>query len=272
MLLLAFAACTGDQSPVAELFVLPPSDLGTALAASSGFDATDGAAIGRALDATTPVFEAVDPGWESPVFLFDELLTDDRVRDENQCPFVTLSGDTTTHEGGCRSQDGYEFEGTATDRTWTEDDVTWRRLELDLEVVGDTEDVLFDSVTLSGVIQRGVPSDGSIDAHVDVNLQMEVLGYFERHGGTDSRLEAWTSVVVSGAWEEQGDSLLIDTTVNVAGAGGMMVQSDGLVETSACPVEAEGVATLGDGITASLGGASSCDRCADVGGIAACAP
>lgn len=272
MLLLAVAACTGDQSPVADLFLIPPADLGTALAASSGFDATDGAAIGRTLDATTPVFEAVDPGWESPVFLFDELLKDDRVRDENQCPFVTLSGDTTTHEGGCRSQDGYEFDGTATDRSWTEDGVTWRRLELDLTAVGDTDDVLFDAVTLSGVIQRGVPTDDSIDSHVDINLHLEVLGYFERHGGTDTRLEAWTSWTLSGAWEEQGDNMLIDATADVAGAGGMMVQSESLEETPACPVEAEGAATLGDGITATFGGASSCDECADVGGVAACAP
>jgi hypothetical protein len=272
MFVLPLLACTGEQSPVADLFVLPPADLGSALAASSGFDPADGPSIGRAFDATTPVFEATDPTWESPIFIFDELLTDERVRDQNQCPFITLSGDTTTHEGGCRSQDGYEFEGTASDRSWTEDGITWRRLELDLSVVGDTDDVLFDRVALSGVLQRGTPADGAFDTHVDVNLQMEVLGYFERRGGTDPRLEAWASWVASGAYEDVGDSLLVDLTVDIAGAGGMMIQSEALVKTSACPVEADGLATLAEDVIATLGGAASCDACADVAGTLACAP
>lgn len=275
MIVPLLVACTGDPNPIRALFALPYADLGAPVASATGFDAADGTTVGRALDSTLPVFEAIDPGWQTPTFLFDELLTDERVRDPNQCPFVTVSGEATVHEGGCRSSGGYDYIGSASDRSWTEDGVAWRSLDLDLEVVGDTEDVLFDRVLLSGVVQRGVPEDDAIDAHVDINLRIEVEGYFERHGD-DPRTEAWAAWSMSGAWEETGDAVLADLSVDVAGGGGMMVRSEALTAGSGCPIEVRGDATLGDGVTATFAGVDGCDACAEIvfegGTSSACAP
>ena len=73
MLLSFLAACTEKLGPgaIAELpFVLDPVEVGAPLTSGTGFDPSDGDAIGLALDNVLPVFDpttGADPAWDTPM-------------------------------------------------------------------------------------------------------------------------------------------------------------------------------------------------------------
>ncbi len=263
--LLGVLGCTPTEtkSPNGISFALAPADLGTARAAATGFDPADGDATGLALDQVLPVFGNPVPLWEAPLFVL-ELLRRDNVRSEGDCPFERIQEDgATLYEGDCRSSYGYEFAGDLAEHEWTEDGVDRHRIEADVEVEGDVDDPLFERVVLQGAMERAVPEDGSIDAHYDVNLRLEVLGYWESRPGEEARATAWTEWVVSGTAEEVDGRWAVDLAAEVGGAGGMTVASGALTESGSCPIELDGEALLGEGITATFA-AASCDACADV--------
>jgi hypothetical protein len=286
MLLPFLAACTGAPAPdpLADLsFALASADLGAPVTDSVGFDPTAGDALGLVLDAVLPVFRAdagADPAWDTPMDVW-ALLRDDRVQDPGVCPFERIDDGTSVFEGGCRSSNGYTFEGDVAERQWDEDGVSRYRLDADVEVLGDADSVLFDRVSLHGAIARAVPDDGAVDAHLDVNLVLAVEGYWERRGADPEAPEvrAWRAWTVSGTLENVDDTWIAGLAADIDGSGGVPLAAASLVRASTCPIEAEGEASLGEGVAAvfeGAGGATPCDACArvtsDAGETSACAP
>ncbi|MDP2315445.1 MAG: hypothetical protein Q8P41_21285 [Pseudomonadota bacterium] len=280
LLLLACTGSDGTDGPSDLAFVLPTADVGTPLTGGTGFDPADGAAIGLVLDHLLPVFDAdasADPAWDTPAAVW-ALLQPETVRDPGVCPFERVDGDVSIHEGGCRSSGGYEFTGDVSERTWEEGGAARYRFEADVEVIGDTESANFDRVRIVGALERAVPDDDSVDAHLDVNLRIEVAGYWERREQPDDpRARAWASWTVSGSIEHLDGTWVTDVAADIGGSGGLRVESAALTQKSTCPIEAVGEAWLGEGVTATFEGAASCDACATVvatGGteVLACAP
>lgn len=277
LVLLTLTACTGAEDNLGAhgiAFVLPPADLGAARAAASGIDVTDGDALGRALDATLPVFGEPLPLWEIPGAVWAILQRED-VRNEGVCPIEVVRDGATVHEGGCRTSYGYDIAGDVSERAWDEDGAARELLEADVEVIGDVEDPVFERITMSGSLLKVVPDDDSVTAHYDVNLALEVLGYWEQRADDDPRALTWSSWIVSGSVEEVAGRWTVDLTADIGGAGGVTITSEALVEKSTCPIELEGNAGLTEGVTASFT-AASCDACASIshggGTTEACQP
>lgn len=274
-MLLALLACTpaGDDDAVVP-FALPAADLGAPVAAGTGFDPADGPGIGRALDGALPVFAEGAPLWDTPLAVW-ALVMDDTVRTAGACPAEQIDGDTHAYLGDCRSSFGYEYAGDATERAWTEDGVDRERLTADLEVIGDVEGAEFDRAALSGAVERAVPEDGRVDAHYDVNLRLSLEGYWARRDADDPREATWADWAVSGTAEVTDGVWRVDLAVEIGGAGGMRVASEALARGGSCPIEADGEATLAEGVTA-IFAAATCDGCAKVlhegGETAACRP
>lgn len=271
--LLACADPTAGEHGVT--FVLAPADLGAPVAASTGFDPADGDTVGMALDQALPVFGEEEPAWNVPMTLW-ELASRSTVADPGTCPFDRVEGDETIHEGGCRSTSGYEFEGEVRERTWTEEEVTRTRFEADLTVTGDADGVVFDSLVLRGVVERAEPADASVDAHLDVNLALSLIGYWEQRDPDEPRATAWADWAVSGAIESAGETTVADAALEIGGGGGLYVAASGLLAKDTCPIEAVGTAELGEGIDATLEGVDGCDACATIsfegGTSSACDP
>jgi hypothetical protein len=246
-----------------------PADVGEALAPGTGLDPADGEAFGLALDESAGFFTDGDPAWDAIDALW-ELIGSELVMDVGTCPWTEISGDATLFHAGCRSSQGYEWDGEATTRRWEDGDGDHERYELDLEVVGDVEDPRFERVKLLGQAERVRAEDVT---HVDVNVSLEVSGYWERVAPTDPRLRGWAAWAVSGSFERAGDALRVEEQADIGGSGGFRLIGPELWAESACPIERAGPATLGDGTDVVFEGAAGCDACATVGGeTAACAP
>jgi hypothetical protein len=283
MLLLLLTACTpaGTDDPAGGVtFAVPPADLGAPRASRSGFDPADGDGVGLALSLVLPVFGesnpvGANPAWDLPAEVWAILQRTD-VRNAGVCPFERVDGDTTTHEGDCRTSYGYDFAGDVAERTWTEDGADRYRMDADVEVIGDTEEPVFDRIAMAGAIERAEPTDGGVDRHLDVNLHLEVEGYWDARDPDDPRLVGLQSWDVSGSLEEAGGTWVVDLAADIADVGGLGVTSAALAESD-CPVEFSGEAALSADVTADFEGVDACDRCARVVGAdgvdtLACAP
>jgi len=256
---------TGPEShdPWSVNFLVEPEDLGAPKAPASGFDPANGDALGLAMSQVLPVYGDANPAWNTPFDVW-EILQLGTVQDESVCPRTDLEGDTTLWASDCRSSQGYEFSGTASLSQW-EDDIAERiRFEVQMEVLGDVESALFERILLDGVLQEAIPFGEEVVIHLDLNLHIEVEGYWEQRGPSDPRLEAWRAWTASGSVEESPGRWSIDMAVDIAESGGFHVRAPRLDADSACPVELSGEAALAETITASFAGASSCDACAEV--------
>ena len=110
-MLLTLLACTTPEGGAHGIsFALPVADLGEPIAASTGFDPSDGDAVGMSIDQALTVFGEDEPAWNTPMTLW-ELVSRDTVSDPGVCPFDRVEGDESIHEGGCRTSDGYELDG-----------------------------------------------------------------------------------------------------------------------------------------------------------------
>lgn len=266
MRLLLLLGCADPADPGAGApFLVDPVDLGAPLAPSTGFDIADGETLGLALGAVLPVWGDDAPIWNVPDGAWT-LVQPDTVSDPSTCPAETVTDAGRTWTGGCRSSQGYEFDGAWTERTWDDGDAERTRREGRLEVLADVEDPAFTRVALEGAIERARPHGGTVDQHLDVNLRVEVEGYWEVRAPGDPRALTWASWTVSGSAEQQGDHWVADLAADIAGSGGFRLVTDGLDAEAACPIEARGGATLGDGHRLRFEGVDACDRCATVEG------
>lgn len=265
-------SCDASQiTPVG--FSLEPVDLGEARVTDEGMDPSDGDAAGLAFAAVMPGWEGGGlPPWDVPAAIW-EIALHERVADEGVCPFVTLDGGDATYQSGCRSKHGYEWEGTAKVTRSDEDGIERERWDYELSVVGDIDDARFERLSLQGAVARAV--DGDL-THVDVNLQVELLGYFEARNVEDVRTTSWSDWRASGSIEQEGEAFALSLNADVGGSGGFTLAGEELSTSEGCPVEPTGTATMGDGVEAHFEGAEACDACATIidgeATTAACAP
>ncbi len=263
-------ACAPDPEVAPPAFVVDPVSIGTPVTDGAGYDAQDGDALGWAFAFSVPAF-GENPAWDTPHEVLD-VLDSATIRDPGVCPAEQVDGDARSWVGGCRSSQGYSFVGEATLRTWTEDAVARTRWEGDLEVIGDREDPAFDRIHLVGFFEQAVPVAGTVTQHLDINLHIAVEGYWERHGETNPALDAWSDWNLAGSLEQRETFWVSELAAAVGSTGGFRFDSAALEADPACPVEAVGVADLGDGVLAEVEGVTSCDACARVGDVLACTP
>jgi hypothetical protein len=269
-MLLVLFACAEDPASAAPAFVVEPADLGEPRTDGTGFDPADGDALGIAFAYALPVF-GDNPAWDVPASA-RALLEPDTISDPGSCPREEVDGDARTWIGDCRSSQGYEFRGTATERSWTEDGVDRHRWEGDIEVVGDREDPAFTRVALAGVYEQAVPVEGTVTQHLDVNLHMEVEGYWETRRPGDAVAAAWSDWTVSGSLEQRDTFWVSLVAADVGGSGGFRFDSPALDADASCPVEVVGQGALSADVAAVLEGVASCDACANLGDTLACRP
>lgn len=267
-LLLACDPPDDAAGPADATFAVAPVDLGAPLTSGKGFDPADGEALGLAFATALPVFGEGDLSWSVPVEVW-EILQGDLVADAGICPYREIAGDGYVYTTDCRSSQGYEWSGTATQTEWDDGSLARSRFDFELEVVGDAEGVAFDRIALHGAVEHAEDGDGL--AHTDVNLALEVDGYWETRAPNDPRLRAWTRWVQSGSVEARAGGWNADLAMEVGSPSGVRFEGK-LADDAACPVEVHGEADLGDGVVATFEGVDACDACATVGDVAACAP
>lgn len=273
MWLVLFAGCDLFAEPAAVDWQITPGNLGEARVAGSGFSTTDGEGLGAAFPQLMPGWGDGFPAWDVPNAIW-EIAQHELVADEGACPYVELDGADQTFRSDCRSKDGYEWEGTVGQKDWEEAGVEYTRLDFDLTVTADVDGARFDSLSLHGAIQRGTTES---EEHVDVNLEAELLGYYEaRQQPDDARIPTWAAWGASGSAEAGDGALGIDLAADVGGTKGFRLTGAALTTSSSCPVEPGGTAELAEGVSAEFQGADGCDACATIvtadGETEACAP
>ena len=262
-MLLLLLACKDPETVPPPDFLIAPVDLGAPLTAGTGLDPSATAELGMALWAALPIF-GENPAFDMPADV-EALWHPEVVQDEGICPYSEVLQDGTLFRSDCRSTDGYDFAGSLERRAWSASDGDYLSLDADFEVVGDVEGADFGRILLRGGWAQVQPDRGEVIQHLDVNLHMEVEGYWELQKPTDPRLEAWKDWTLSGSLEQHKDGTgLVDLAVDIGGAGGFVARSSALKEAEGCPVELQGDLWLSPELKLSLGGLSSCDRCVDV--------
>jgi hypothetical protein len=258
MLVLFFACADPTEADVD--FALAPVDLGAARAPDTGLDLSDGSALGAAFPSLMPGWEeGAQPLWDVPAAVW-AIALHERVAEEGICPFVTLDGADAVYQGGCRSKHGYEWEGSARVTRDDEGGVDRERWDFDLRVIADVDEPRFDTLALTGAVARA--DDGDLE-HVDVNLELSLLGYFEaRQLPDDPRIAAWSDWRASGSAEEQAEDFRLDVAAAVGSPDGFTLAGEDLSADSRCPVEPTGEATLAARVRVEFEGAGGCDACA----------
>lgn len=264
--LMGLLACVEEKKEEAADFLVIPVALGSPLASDTQFAPGDPAGLGAALAATLPLFGG-NPTWDAPWDAW-ALQEGSTVQDEGVCPRTVVLDDGARYESDCRSTDGYEFSGAAESREWSADGMQRRRLELSMEVIGDGPDPEFDSLQLEGFLEQATPDSGTVVQHMDINLRLDVRGWFEERAPQDPRLTAWQGWAVTGSLEEYTDGRWqIDATIMSGGQGARVKAA----LEAGCPVELKGLADL-SGEQLQLNGADGCDACGEMGDAMVCAP
>lgn len=262
-MLLLLLACNGSKQEDIPSFLIEPVDLGPAIAAGVGLDTSDMAGLGLSLWAALPIF-GENPAFDAPMTV-EELWHPEVVQDEGICPYAEVLSNGTRWESDCRSTDGYDFSGWLERREWSETEADYQKLEADFEVVGDVEGADFERLKLKGSLVQVLPDNGEVLQHLDLNLHLELEGYWELQKPTDPHLEAWQRWLLSGSLEQHRDGKwLVNMQVEVGEVGGFTARSSSLQKAEGCPVELEGELSLGEQLSAQLGGLSSCDTCAGI--------
>ncbi len=262
MLLLLLACKTSESVPPPD-FLIAPVELGAPRTSGTGLDPARTEDLGLALWAALPIF-GENPAFDMPMDV-EALWHPEVVQDEGSCPYSEVLPDGTLYQSDCRSTDGYDFSGSLERRVWSASDGDYQSLDADFEVVGDVENADFGRILLRGMLAEVQPDQGDVVQHLDLNLHMEVEGYWELQKPTDPRLEAWKNWTLTGSLERHRDGgWLVDLAVEIGGAGGFIARSSNLKKAEGCPVEMAGEILLSPELRLGLGGLSSCDRCVDV--------
>lgn len=265
-------ACDPDAGG-AIAWTLTPADVGEPLVGGEGFDPAEGALLGAAFPQLMPGWNDTFPAYDVPTAIW-AIALHDLVAEEGVCPNEVLDGGGRIYQSNCRSKSGYEWTGDVTVDEWEEAGVEHARFDFSVQVDADVDEPRFDHLAIEGSVER---SQSSTATHVDVNIQAELLGYFEsRNELDDPRIATWGAWSASGSLELEGDDLRVDTHADIGGSGAFPLLAPGLATGEACPVEPAGDATMGDTVTAQFDGSSRCDACAMIvskgGETEACAP
>jgi len=261
----SLVACTGkgdDETP----WLLTPQDLGDDRASGTGFDLGDADATWVAADQLIPGMYWSWPALEMAETVFNTLLDDEGVTDPGTCPYTVADGATLTYVSNCRSQDGYQFDGTVSYTDGDTDGRDWRRWELDLEVAPSDDFPDFQRVLLRGTIitTQGNGDDDLIDA-LQANVHLGVEEYFEAINGDETEEAIWADWKLSARFERHdsadGTRILMEGATDLGSLGGFTFSGTDLVLPDTCPNEADGTLTVGAG-TLTFDGSDGCDRCA----------
>ena len=193
------AACTDGEDTEAS-WLVEAVDLGAPVATGTGYVFDTPQAAWTAAEHVVPDLRWTWPATNVPLFLWTELLMGDNVSDPGTCPYLTADGSAETWRTDCRSQDGYDWDGTYTlDET---EQGSWTVFDYDfaLDVASDVENRAFDRVALAGAMSY-VDGDGApLVRSSQSNLVMEVGGYWSR-GFEDVLEQAWQHLAITGRWE-----------------------------------------------------------------------
>lgn len=258
-----------DESP----FVLPLADLGAPLAVGGGYDLLSPQ---DAFFAARHVAPGVEERWplppsNVPLLLWEELLQGENVADPGSCPYVQANGAERVWVSGCRSEDGYDWEGTVRVEETSDEGGDWERWRFDLEVVSEVEGRSFDRVRLLGGFDY-MSGDGEVDRWVQANWSVEAEGYWANNF-EDELEDAWRALALTGVYQAQTTEAgalryVLEATVDLGDTGGFNATSDTFTAGAAtgCPVEPTGALTLVGAQTAVLTfeGPDRCDGCAQL--------
>ncbi len=258
-------ACDGETDLV-DPWLVEDIDLGDPLASGTGYVFDTPQSAWFAAEHVVPDLTWVWPASNLPLYLWTEVLMGENVSDQGTCPYVTASGGSQVWKSGCRSQDGYDWDGTFTEDEDYEDGWTTYSYLFALEVASEVDNRAFDRIALSGEV---VYTDGDDEALVrasQANLTLEASGYWSR--GFEDELEAaWSGLVLTGRWEgtmvDGTEVVLIDARVDLGELGGFHVT--GSVSGDGCLVEPAGEIVLAGAQQARLvfEGQERCDGCAE---------
>jgi hypothetical protein len=263
--LLLLGGCTGkgEDTGVAA-WQVQSRDLGAAYASGDQtMDLSEGATAWFAAEQFIPMLEWRQPGAEIPLYMWDQIMRP-TVADDGVCPLNEASGATYTWKTyDCRSSQGYEFTGEVSETRWTESGWDWVRYDLDMEVVGDTEDRSFDRIALKGALIY-VDGDGDLAEAVQVNVRATAEGLLSGADLDDPREPLWNEWALTARYEQSADGThKMRGDTSLGSLGGAHFESDALADVG-CAAAPDGVLLLQGQQTARLKfqGASDCRRCA----------
>jgi hypothetical protein len=170
-------------------------------------------------------------------------------------------GERSTYQSDCRSRDGYEWSGSVEYREWEEGGLARETYNFDISVAADVEDPAFTALSIAGSVARAVVDEVE---HVDVDLELALVGYFESQGeSNDPRLAAWADWRASGSIEVENATIRSQVHANVAGSGAVPIVGKLSIDAG-CSIEPEGDLSLDDTTAARFQGADACDACAEI--------
>ena len=262
------SACNKDNE---NPWLLEAADLGADVATADGYAMEGGSAAWLAAAQVLPNQVWIDPGYELPLAIWDEIVEDESIADEGSCPYVVAEGPTLTWISNCRSQDGYDWSGSVSRTDGEQDGRVTTLWEMDLEVIADTDYPRFTRVMMAGsvLITEG---DGDLIEGVQTNLVTAVEDFESVAQGDDTQKAVWSSGwALSARYEEQhstdGTLLVTEGATELGEYGGLSFSGTALSIDDLCPAEPEGVFTLKAASEAELafdGLTGACDQCADV--------
>ena len=265
-LLIMLAACGGGSNSDLD-WLIEPMDLGS-YAKGTGYTFDSPQTTWFAGEHGLPELRWTAPPSNIPIYLWEDVLSGENVRDAGSCPYMTLDGETTTWSANCRSQEGYDWNGSVS-LTETNEEHRSELWVFDLEVSSDREERIFDTVRLEGTLHYVTGDNAPLSRHAQVNMSIQAPGYWA--GAFDDALdEAWTDLAMSGTWESQIKNKLefwqIEAAIDLGTMGGFEVHTEQLWVEPDCAGEPRGEARLSGTNEARLvfEGVDTCNGCAQL--------
>lgn len=261
---LTFGCRAGSETvkPVIEL-----SDLGAPRATlNAPLDSGDRVAIWQAAHHILPGFGYSLPQTQIPETQW-EFVLGPAISDLGSCPYEVIDNGANEFRSNCRSQEGYEWEGTARFDAFDGELGATEWSTWDLSVTGDTEDAQLGTLLIKGQTLDIRPTENEVVLHLEANMQIQLTqwwadrnkddlertyadlrysGWMEKHAPEDSAAY-WT-----GQWTIQ------------AGEWGAVHGTFERLSLGPCESEPDGVFQLDDGSKWLFNGSTACDRCVEV--------
>lgn len=249
---LALAACGG--APAAEKagdWLTPAEDLGAPLLEGGPTAALPGDdRLWFVVAQHLPGLHFDDPAVDLPLSLW-EVALQDQVADEGSCPYRDLTDRGERWSSGCRSQDGYQWEGGLESATWSAGGLRWSRTDFDLEITADVDDPTFDHLRIVGAVVFTSPDsadpEGAPQGYghgTQANVRVELSGFWGQLDPADPREPAWDGWAVVGRTEEVDGISRVEADTALGGEGQLRLRADALHAETACGAVPGGAATL----------------------------
>ncbi|MED5371713.1 MAG: hypothetical protein VX899_11900 [Myxococcota bacterium] len=261
-------ACTGEDTSV-DSWRIEPRASGTPLARSSAYPLDDGSEAYLAAQHIVPELHwGNSPSTHIVLDMWDHVMGVN-VADPGNCPYDVVDGSTRTWTGGCRSQDGYDWEGEVQQVVWEEEGQEWERWTFDMVVSSEVDSRSFDRIAFQGEFWFAGSNGEDLQSHTESNFILETEGYWER-GSRPKLEEAWSVLAFSGIWEtwlDAGGDLRSFKTEGVFenAYGGLVFATPELLEDDGCASEPSGTLSFTDGdqkASLEFEGNDRCDNCA----------